>query len=355
MNTRATTGAAGSLAVLVAAVSYVGATGQRPAAAPPKQPLSIEGALIDRYCVTCHNEKDHTAGLTLDTIDVDNVGDDVDTWERAVRKLRLRAMPPPASGKPRPDEAGYDALVSYLERRLDRVATWSPNPGRPKTFHRLNRAEYQNAVRDLLALDVDAASLLPVDDASHGFDNVNVGELSPTLLDRYVSTARKISRLAVGSPVRSPGAHTVVLPLDLTQNDHLDEALPFGTRGGTTFRYVFPQDADYVFQIRPTRDRDDHIEGITEPLQIELSLDGDRLRLFTLAARGRADEEGQARTYGGKEGELDAGLKGRFPVKAGPHTVAVTFLKRPSVLSEAARQPFLADYNGRNMAAVFSV
>nr|MDQ3350112.1 DUF1592 domain-containing protein [Acidobacteriota bacterium] len=310
-------------------------------------------ATLDRYCVTCHNEKDQTADLALDTMNVDRVGDDVGTWEKAVRKLRVRAMPPPTAGEPRPDEAGYDALVSHLEAALDRAAARNPNPGRPRTFHRLNRNEYQNAIRDLLAVDVDAASLLPTDDASHGFDNVNVGELSPTLLDRYISTARKVSRLAVGSSARSPGEHTVVLPLDLTQNDHLEEGLPLGTRGGTVFPHTFPQDGEYRFQIRLTRDRDDRIEGITEPVHVELALDGERLQLFTLTPPAKG--EGKPGAYATTDADIDAALKGRFPVKAGPHMVAVAFLRKPSVISEVARQPFLADYNGRNMAAVFSV
>ena len=193
-------------------------------------------------------------------------------------------MPPPAPGRPRPDDAGYDAFQSYLETALDRAAAARPDPGRTDTFHRLNRAEYQNAIRDLLAVDVDAASLLPADDASHGFDNVNVGGLSPTLLERYLTAAQKISRLAVGSPVRAPGAHTVILPADLTQDEHFDD-LPYGTRGGTIFRHTFPADAEYSVRIRLTRDRNEILEGLTEPQQIEVALDGERVHLFPLAAR----------------------------------------------------------------------
>ena len=353
MTHRGRTGATGWLAVFLAAVGYVCGVGQaHPAPTPPPSSSSAR-ALVDRYCVSCHSEKEHKGDLTLDTMDLDRVNDDIVTWEKVVRKLRVRAMPPLDSDKPRPDEAGYDALVSYLEASLDRAAAKSPNPGRPQTFHRLNRTEYQNAIRDLLALDVKAASLLPADEASRGFDNVNVGELSPTHLERYMSAARHVSRLALGSPVRVPGAHTVVLPLDLTQNDRVDEALPAGTRGGTIFCHVFPQDGDYLFQIRLTRDRDDKIEGLTEPLHIELALDGGPLRLFTLTPPVKA--EGAAAAYGITDGESDAALKDRFAVKAGPHAVSVAFLKRPSAMSEAARQPFMADYNGRNMAAIFSV
>src|SRR6185295_8916899 len=153
-----------------------------------------------------------------------------------------RMMPPP--GRPRPDEATYGSLVSYLETALDRAAAARPNAGRTDTFRRLNRTEYQNAIRDLLALDVDVSALLPKDDASHGFDNVGVGELSPTLLERYLAAAQKVSRLAVGSPLPSPASHVVVLPADLTQEDHLD-GLPLGTRGGTVVRYTFPLDGEY--------------------------------------------------------------------------------------------------------------
>ena len=310
-------------------------------------------AIVNRYCANCHNEMDLAGDLDFDALDINNVGEDPATWEKAVRKLRVRAMPPHGSDILRPDEREYTALQSYLETALDAHAAKHPDPGRPETFHRMNRAEYQNAVRDLLALEVDAAAMLPGDNASHGFDNVNVGELSPTLLDQYISTARKISRLAVGTPVRTPGAQSVVLPLDLTQNDQVEETLPLGTRGGGSFRYVFPQDGEYEFQIRLTRDRDDRIEGLAEPHQIELMIDGARLQLFELPALTTAQTQSAA--YADKEGDADARLRGRFPIVAGPHTVAVTFLKKPSVLSEAARQPFFADYNGRTMAAVFSV
>ena len=339
------------------AVSYAKAGGGtstdtragRPAATAASSPRAI----VDRYCLNCHNEVDYAGELAFDTLDVENIGEDANVWEKAVRKLRVRAMPPHGDDIIRPDEREYSALLSYLETSLDAHAAKHPDPGRPETFHRLNRTEYQNAVRDLLALDVDAASMLPGDDASHGFDNVNVGELSPTLLDQYISTARKVSRLAVGTPVKTPAAVSVILPLDLTQNDQIDEALPLGTRGGTSFRYVFPQDGDYQFQIRLTRDRDDRIEGLAEPHQIELTIDGARLQLFDLPALTTAQTQSAA--YADKDGDADARLSGRFPVAAGPHTIAVAFLKKPAVLSEAARQPFYADYNGRNQAAVFSV
>ena len=172
-------------------------------------------------------------------------------------------------------------MVSYLETSLDRSAAVHPNPGRTDTFRRLNRTEYQNAIRDLLALDVDVSALLPKDDVSHGFDNVGVGELSPTLLERYLAAAQKVSRLAVGSSAPSPASHVVVLPADLTQEDHVD-GLPFGTRGGALVRHTFPLDGAYEIQIRLSRDRNENVEGLTEPHQLEITLDGNRLQLFTI-------------------------------------------------------------------------
>src|SRR5436853_7332237 len=211
------------------------------------QNVPPERVFVDRYCAGCHNEKARTAGLALEEAQVQNVGESPEIWEKVVRKLRGRMMPPP--GRPRPDEAAYDAIVSHIEDSLDRAAAANPNPGRTDTFRRLNRTEYQNAIRDLLAIEIDVTALLPSDESSHGFDNVTVGDLSPTLLERYVSAARKISRLAIGSPSRSPGGDTITLPPDLTQEEHFDK-LPFGTRGGTLFRYTFPLDAADEIQLR---------------------------------------------------------------------------------------------------------
>ena len=174
---------------------------QPTAAAAPS--VSAHRAVVNRYCVTCHNEKLKTGGLVLGTVDVDNISaTNAEVLEKVVRKLQARAMPP--RGMPRPDEAVYQSLVSHLETSLDRFAAANPNPGRPDTLRRLNRTEYQNAVHDLLDLEADVAAILPSDDSSYGFDNISVGGLSPTLLERYLGASQKISRLAVGTPVRSP-------------------------------------------------------------------------------------------------------------------------------------------------------
>src|SRR3989449_2284309 len=242
---------------LVVAPIAVGRTQQQSAVLPPPAP-SPERAAVNRYCVGCHNNQLKTAGLELDTIGAQSLSAHQEAWEKVVRKLRSRYMPPP--GMPRPDEHTYDALVSSLEASLDRAAAAKPDPGRTDTFRRLNRTEYQNAIRDLLALDVDVASLLPRDESSYGFDNVTVGDLSPTLLDRYISAAEKISRLAVGRPSVSPDGDTIRTPPDLTQEEHI-EGLPVGTRGGAVGRYTFPLDAEDEIQIRPARDRNEHCEG----------------------------------------------------------------------------------------------
>jgi hypothetical protein len=241
-------------------------------------------------------------------------------------------MPP--AGLPRPAEGAYESAVSSLESSLDRLAAAKPNPGRTDTFRRLNRTEYHNAIRDLLDLDVDVSALLPSDDASHGFDNVTVGELSPTLLERYLSAAQKISRLAIGGAVRAPGGETVMLPPDLTQEQHFDE-LPFGTRGGTLVHYDFPLDAEYEIQLRLARDRNEHVEGLTGTHQVELTIDGERVQVFTAKPPPRgADHE-----------VVDKEFHLRVPVKAGPHELAATFIKKPSVLLETERQPYQAHFN----------
>jgi mono/diheme cytochrome c family protein len=362
MRHRSVTGIVGWIAV--AALGGVGVAGlraQQPVVATPvaAAAASAQRAVLNRYCISCHNEKLKTGGLALDALDLDHVGENATAWEKTVRKLRVRAMPPAGPGRPRPDEASYESLISFLEGSLDRAAVDKPNPGRTDTFHRLNRTEYQNAVRDLLGLEIDAASLLPTDDSSRGFDNVNVGGLSPTLLDRYLSAAQKLSRLAVGSPVRSPAENAVVLPLDLTQNEQLS-GLPFGTRGGTSFRHTFPLSGEYAFQVRLARNRDEILMGLTQPQQLELAIDGQRVKLFDIVPPRQYVQRGQGQALPQEqtdEAPADAALHVRVPVQAGPHTVVATFIKGPSVLSQSERQPFKADIdpNNRDLAAIFSI
>jgi hypothetical protein len=318
---------------------------------PVKVPPHV--LLVNEYCVTCHDEDKKKADLALDAIAADAVPRHPEVWEKVIRKLRARQMPP--IGEERPDAATYDAVIASLETSLDRAAKADPNPGRTATIRRLTRTEYQNAVRDLLALDVDVGSLLPADDSSYGFDNVTVGDLSPTLLDRYVSAAEKISRLAIGRPSRSPGGETVRIPPDLTQEDHID-GLPLGTRGGALIHYAFPMDGEYDIQVRLMRDRDEHVEGLTEPHDVELLLDRQRLQVFSVKPPQR--EVGAADDQGNHE-NIDRHVKIRVPVTAGTHAIGVAFLKKPSVLLETARQPYQAHFNyyrhPRVQPAVYSI
>src|SRR6267142_188151 len=303
-------------------------------------PSAAHRDVVNRYCVSCHNDRLKRGGLALDTIANHDVGENPEVWEKVLRKIRARQMPP--VGIPRPDEPTYEAAIASLETSLDRAAAAHPDPGRTATLRRLNRTEYQNAVRDLLALDVDVASLLPADDSSYGFDNVTVGDLSPTLLDRYVSAAEKISRVAVGRPSRSPGGETIRMPPDLTQEEHL-EGLPIGTRGGAVVPYTFPLDGEYEIQIRLMRDRNEHVEGLTEAHDLELLLDRERVQLFTVKPPQR--EAGVSEDYQPSHDNIDQHLKIRVPVIAGPHTLGVAFLKNPSALLETARQPYQAHFN----------
>jgi len=306
-------------------------------------------SLIDEYCVTCHDEAEKKGGLALDTVAAQDLSRNPDVWEKVVRKLRARQMPP-VGRKERPDEAAYEAAISSLETSLDRASATKPNPGRTATIRRLTRTEYQNAIRDLLALEIDVAPLLPADESSYGFDNVTVGDLSPTLLDRYVSAAEKISRVAIGRPRRSPSGDTIRIQPDLTQEEHL-EGLPVGTRGGALIHYPFPLDGEYDIQIRLMRDRDEHVEGLTEAHDLELLLDRDRVQVFTVKPPPSEDKTNHE--------SIDRHLRIRVPVTAGTHALGVAFLKKPSVLLETARQPYQAHFNfyrhPRVQPAIYSI
>ena len=198
--------------------------------------------LLDQYCIACHNQTLRTAGLALDTLDASRPGANADIWERVIGKLRARSMPP--SGRPRPDAATYRAVATALEHDIDRAWAASPNPGRIGAVHRLNRTEYTNAVRDLFALEFDARPLLPGDETADGsFDNLaDALTISTAHLERYLSVARQISRLATGLPSTSPRVETFEIPLHVIQDDRQDESLPFGSRGGIAIPYNFPVD-----------------------------------------------------------------------------------------------------------------
>jgi hypothetical protein len=287
---------------------------------------------VNAFCVECHNSEDKSAGLALDSIDCGDLSKNSQVWEKVVRKLVSRQMPPDTSI--RPSSRRYDSIVSIITVALDRAAALHPEPGRTDTLRRLSRSEYQNAIRDLLAVDIDAAALLPKDESSHGFDNMTLGDLSPTLLDRYITAAQLVSRMAVGSTGRSPGGDTIRIRPDLTQEDHT-QGLPPGTRGGALFSHTFPQDGEYEIQLRLARDRNEHVEGLRETHVLEVLVDRRPTASFTISApKSESDHQ-----------TADAHLKTRMRVTAGEHQLGVTFVKNSSSLLETKRQPFQAHYN----------
>ena len=321
------------LAVLLALLgpALAGAAGQTETGA-------AERALLDRYCVTCHNGNLRTAGLALDTVDVARVGDHGEIWEKVVGKLRAGMMPP--AGRRRPDRETYARLTSYLETALDRAAAARPDPGRTDALRRLNATEYRNAIRDLLDLEVDVTALLPADDSSAGFDNVSLGGLDPGRLERYLTAARRISRLAVGAPVRSPVADTFIVPSDLNQTGHV-EGLPFGTRGGTTVRYTFPVDARYELRVELGKSwNSNRVGGLRRPHDVVITLDGEPVEVLAVRPQPRRGR-GQGLQYQPVDRPADADLAVRIPVTAGPHVVGAAFVDRDPGLVERHRQPFL--------------
>ena len=291
--------------------------------------------LVAKYCVSCHNERSKTGNLVLDTL---TGADDVrverspDTWEKVAAKLRSRAMPP--SGVRRPDNAAYDRAAAWLETELDRAAAAHPNPGRPANLHRLNRIEYANAVRDLLGVEIDAAAMLPPDSQAYGFDtNADALSIEPALLDRYLTAAAKIARLAVGDPTLRPSVERYTAVKGNTneqtwlwQTDRLGEDFPLGSQGGIAARHYFPVDGEYVLKVRLGRTYADVIRGLHIPNEIEIRVDGVRVGQFTIGGPDLAatdpDRPGKNPLY-----YADDALQVRVPLKAGLRRVVATIVK----------------------------
>ena len=310
------------------------ATAAQASGAPPAAPEAATWrAVLDRYCVTCHNERLLTGNLALDGVDVERVGADAEVWEKVLRKLRTQAMPPPR--RPRPDAETYGAFAAWLETALDRAAADDPNPGRP-AIHRLNRLEYANAVRDLLHLEIDGRALLPADDLAYGFDNnADVLTVAPGLLERYMSAARRISRLAVGDPAIEADAVRYPLSSLLAQDDRMSEDLPFGSRGGAAVRHHFPLDGEYLFRIGLQGNR-------REPQEIDVRVDGVRRALLRVGRWPEGADPGVAPQPGEP-------LRVRLPVRAGTRVVSVSFTKRTAVTEGLAprRLPLWTFSTGR--------
>jgi len=309
--------------------------GAQAAAAVP-----VPRAIIDKYCITCHSQKTHTAGLDLETMDLATPGPNGETFEKIILKLRAGSMPPP--GSPRPDVATYRAVASAMERTADSAWAANPNPGRIGAVQRLNRAEYNNAIRDLLALDIDVKPLLPGDDTADGsFDNfADSLSISTAHLERYMSVARQVTRLATGLPPAIPSISIFEIPLHVLQDDRQSEDLPFGSRGGIAIQQIFPVDGEYLIKVRLQRQYQDYLKGMGWPQQLDVRLDGKLLKRFSVG--GKATGRPAAASFAG-DGEPgfagddswekymqvggDAGLELQVPVSAGPHTVGVSFVR----------------------------
>ena len=318
------------------------------AQAPPASSQSARN-LLDRYCVACHNERRVTAGggsasgldaqlrdtgLALDVAEPERPSADAAVWESVIARLRAGSMPP--AGRPRPGEDEARAVAGWLEARIDEAAAASPNPGRTGSMHRLNRTEYGNAVRDLLALEIDVAALLPGDETSDtGFDNnAEVLSISTAQLERYLSAARKISRLATGV-MTAPDFARFENSVLLTQADRRSEDLPLGSRGGLSATYHFPADGNYIFRIGLTTNWQDYVRGMGRRNLLDLRIDGELVERFTVG--GEAPGTPAPHTWSPAEAgdpeweryvrESAAHLEVRTTVEAGPHVVGVSFVR----------------------------
>ena len=326
----------------IGAVCLAAAQSQAPAARNVA-PVTPARTLVTTYCVTCHNERLKTANLLLDKTDAVNVANSAETWEKVVVQLRSRAMPP--TNMPRPDNATYDTVATWLETELDRAAVARPNPGRPAGLHRLNRTEYANAVRDLLAIEIDPASMLPPDAQAYGFDtNADALGVEPALLDRYLTAAAKISRVAIGDPTLRPTfeRYTAVKGNSneqtwLWQTERLGEAFSLGSRGGIATRHYFPLDGEYVFRVRLLRTYAGVIRGLITPTSIEIRVDGTRVGQFTIGGpQPNRPEQAAADRPDATDSSDDAddALQVRVPLKAGLRQVVATIVKSEGTKAE---------------------
>ena len=326
---------------IVALGAAVPRAGAPQAPAQPSRDVSptvtpADRALVDKYCVTCHNQRLKTSGLALDAAELGDVPAHADVWEKVIRKVGAGMMPP--AGVPRPDEAARRALISRLEDVLDRAAKSSPNPGRP-LVHRLNRAEYANAVRDLLAVEVDVSSLLPPDDSSGGFDNnADVLGVSPVLLESYLTAAERISALAIGDPNTPPMGELFRVRQDESQDRHV-EGLPLGTVGGLLIETTLPLDGEYQFQVRLFRTNLGTMRGLEYPHQLEISVNGERVHLASFGGDKEIASSSDNPTITGDD--VDGRFTVRVPLKAGPAKIGVAFLEKTHALNTRRLQSYV--------------
>jgi hypothetical protein len=312
------------------------------AAAAPATPAR---QLIDAYCVSCHNERSKTANLILDHADTERPGNSAEVWEKVIVKLRSRSMPPPGGAR-RPDNATYDRTAAWLERELDRAAAAHVNPGRPGELHRLNRTEYANAIRDLFGVEIDANAMLPPDEQAHGFDtDADALSIQPAILDRYLATAAKIARLAVGDPTMPPGFERYTALKNnsnettwLSQTERLGEEFPLGSRGGIVARHYFPVDGEYVFKIRLDRTDTGIIRGLQTRNDIEIRVDGAKVGQLTIGGTpefaANPNPNPDSSDAGNPRMNADDRLEVRAPIKAGMRQVIATLVKGDNLAIE---------------------
>ncbi len=299
-------------------------------------PAADYRGVVNQYCVSCHNQRAKTGGLTLESLDLSNVGHDAEVWEKVVRKLRSGMMPP--QGSPHPDDATRSSMVSWLTTELDRASTANPNPGKP-LLSRLNRTQYANVIRDLLGLEVDPSVLLPPDDAAYGFDNIgDVLGVSPVLLERYMDAAGKVSALAVGDPDIGPASDTFRIRQDASQDIHL-EGMPIGTVGGILANVTAPLDGEYLLTVRMFRTNLGVTRGLEYEHQIEYAVDGHRVHVFSMG--GEADFKANLVNMTRLGDEIDERGRVRVPLKAGPHVITAAFLERSAASNPTRLQPFI--------------
>jgi mono/diheme cytochrome c family protein len=325
------------IAVALLACSWTWLDAREQSVAQPR-PAAAQShkAMLDKYCVTCHSDRLKTAGLTLESIDTTNIAAAPDVWEKVVRKVRVGMMPP--QGSPAPDAASRTALVTWLTGQLDAHAATHPDPGRP-LVHRLNRAEYGNAIRDLLDLEIDPSSLLPADDSAYGFDNVaDVLGVSPVLLERYLSAAGKVSALAVGDPESGVASETFRIRQDASQDRHV-EGLPIGTVGGMLAHTTLPLDGEYVIQPRLFRTNLGAMRGLEYEHQLEITVDGTRVHLASFG--GDEDFKASLRNPTLAGDDVEARSRARVKLTAGPHTIGVAFIEKTAAQNSWRLQPFL--------------
>ena len=333
------------IAILTAVVGafvsvWLGAQTRQPQPASKASPTVSPREFFDTYCIDCHDHATKTAGLALDTLDLTKPAANAEIIEKVIAKLRAGAMPPP--GNDRADAATYQSVATQLEAAVDQAWALHPKPGRIGAVQRLNRTEYNNAIRDLFALDLDVKPLLPGDDTADGsFDNfADSLSISTAHLERYMSVARQVTRLATGLPPAKPNLETFEIPLHIMQEDRMSDDLPFGSRGGMAIHYDFPVDGEYLIHVRLQRQYQDYLKGMGWPQQLEIRLDGKLLKRFSVGGQGKGRAaaasyagDGEPGFAGDPEWETymqltgDAGLEVRVPVQAGERVVGVSFVR----------------------------